>query len=234
MTASSRRVLRFLALVPLFLVPVPSRAAEDPPARPGAAGLFARDNLIAWCIVPFDSKKRGPEERAAMLERLGFRHFAYDWRAEHIPTFDAEIDALKRHGVALDAFWVAPGELNKESQLILDTLKRHGVEAQLWVLLDLGGDRVTGAEQERRVQAAAAKLRPLAEAGRQGGVLAGPVQSRRLVRRAREPARDPRRACRHRGSATSASSTTSTTATSTSTGWRRCSPSSSRTWWRST
>ena len=32
--------------------------------------LFARTNLAAWCIVPFDAKKRGPEERAAMLERL--------------------------------------------------------------------------------------------------------------------------------------------------------------------
>ena len=48
--------------------------------------------------MPFDSKKRGPEERAAMLERLGFKRFAYDWRTEHIPTFDAEIeDALGAH-----------------------------------------------------------------------------------------------------------------------------------------
>src|SRR5262245_34288462 len=59
------------------------------PDRRGAAAdaanrLFVRDNLVAWCIVPFDSQKRGPEERAAMLQRLGFRHFAYDWRAEHI------------------------------------------------------------------------------------------------------------------------------------------------------
>ena len=34
--------------------------AADPPKTPPAEGLFARDNLIAWCIVPFDSKKRGP------------------------------------------------------------------------------------------------------------------------------------------------------------------------------
>ena len=61
-------------------------AADD-----AAKSLFARDNLIAWCIVPFDSKKRGPEDRAAMLQKLGFKHFAYDWRAEHVPTFDAEI-----------------------------------------------------------------------------------------------------------------------------------------------
>ena len=51
--------------------------------------------------MPFDSKKRTPEERAAMLQKLGFKHFAYDWRAEHIPTFDAEVEALKRHGVSL-------------------------------------------------------------------------------------------------------------------------------------
>src|SRR4051794_11644565 len=54
--------------------------------------LFARKNLVAWCIVPFDSQKRGPEERAQMLEKLGFSKFAYDYRAEHIPTFDAEIE----------------------------------------------------------------------------------------------------------------------------------------------
>src|SRR5205809_2317783 len=85
--------------------------------------LFARTNLVAWCIVPFDAKKRDPEERAEMLERLGFKHFAYDWRAEHIPSFDAEVAALKRHGIALDAFWVAPGELNRESRIILDLLE---------------------------------------------------------------------------------------------------------------
>ncbi len=67
----------------------PTHAAE--PASDVTSRLFARDNLIAWCIVPFDSKKRKPEERAAMLEKLGFKHFAYDWRADDIPTFDAEI-----------------------------------------------------------------------------------------------------------------------------------------------
>jgi hypothetical protein len=102
----------------------------DEPAKP--AKLFARDNLVAWCIVPFDAKKRGPEERAEMLARLGFKRFAYDWRAEHIPIFDAEIAALKKHGVALDAWWF-PGELNAEARQILDAFKRNGVRTQLWV-----------------------------------------------------------------------------------------------------
>src|SRR4051794_16868037 len=150
--------------------------SHGPPAPAGPCSvrqLFGRDNLIAWCIVPFDSKKRAPEERAAMLEKLGFKHFAYDWRGEHIPPFDSGGEGLKRHGVSLDAFWVAPGELNRESRIILDVLKRHGVKAQLWVLLDLGADKVSGPEQERRVAAAAAKLQPLAaEAGKIGCTLA--------------------------------------------------------------
>ncbi len=62
---------------------------------------FARTNLVAWCIVPFDARKRGPEERAAMLEKLGLKLFAYDYRAEHVPTFDAEMEALDRHHVRL-------------------------------------------------------------------------------------------------------------------------------------
>jgi len=161
------RTLILCGLVALGLVlgstPEVCGGAVTPDESPqGVPKLFARENLIAWCIVPFDSKKRGPEERAAMLERLGFKHFAYDWRAEHISTFDAEIEALNRHKIALDAFWVAPGELNRESRMILDVLKRHQIKTQLWVLLDFGADRVTGAEQERRVQAAIAKLKPLA------------------------------------------------------------------------
>jgi len=150
----------------LALAPAGSRGQE-------AKSLFARENLIAWCIVPFDSKHRGPEERAAMLEKLGFRHFAYDWRAEHVPTFDAEVEALKRHGVGLDAFWLAPGELNDTSRGILEVLKRHGVKSQLWVFLGVGEGPAPGAEQQRRVDAAAAKLGPLAvEAAKAGCSLA--------------------------------------------------------------
>src|SRR2546429_8805972 len=100
------------------------------PAR--GDNLFRRENLVAWCIVPFDAKKRGPEERAAMLEKLGFKHFAYDWRAEHVPTFDAEVEALQRHGIELTAWWF-PGSLNGDAHKILDVLARHQIKTQLWV-----------------------------------------------------------------------------------------------------
>ncbi|MDG3004013.1 DUF6797 domain-containing protein [Paludisphaera mucosa] len=145
-----------------------SPPAEVPKDARADSSLFARENLTAWCIVPFDSKKRNPEERAAMLERLGFKHFAYDWRAEHVPTFDEEFEALKRHGVSLDAFW-GPAELNDDSKRILDVLKRHNAKAQLWVLTDFGPDKATGAEQERRVTEGAARVKPLAQAAAEIG-----------------------------------------------------------------
>ncbi len=125
----------------------PGRGQE--PDGPTAAGrLFARDNLVAWCIVPFDVKRRGPDERAAMLAELEFSKFAYDWRAEHLPAFEEELRALRARDIELAAVWF-PSALNDEGRLLLDALKRHGVETQLWVMLtdaQLGdGDRVTAA-----------------------------------------------------------------------------------------
>src|SRR5690242_2920825 len=76
-----------LFAVPACLFLFPPTFAVGAAAEPCKA-LFARDNLVAWCIVPFDSRQRSPEDRADLLKRLGFRRFAYDWRAEHLPTFE--------------------------------------------------------------------------------------------------------------------------------------------------
>src|SRR5881394_341335 len=75
--------LLFISLLAAWCVLVSALGAAERPAASGYS-LFARTNLVAWCIVPFDAKKRGPEERAALLEQLGFKMFAYDYRAEHI------------------------------------------------------------------------------------------------------------------------------------------------------
>jgi sugar phosphate isomerase/epimerase len=144
-----------------LLQAVPSSAAGEA-SLPVTATLFARSNLMAWCIVPFDAKKRGPEERATMLDKLNLRLLAYDYRAEHVPTFDAEMEALRRRQVRLLAWWF-PGALNDEARLILDVLKRHGARAQLWITG--GGDPVKdAAEQQARVDAEARRIRPIAEA----------------------------------------------------------------------
>ncbi|HEX4130788.1 MAG TPA: TIM barrel protein [Pirellulales bacterium] len=140
-------------------------------AKSDAAALFARENLIAWCIVPFDAKRRSPEERAAMLERLGLRHFAYDYRKEHVPSFEAEIEACRRHGVTIDAWWF-PSQLNDEARLILAVCKKHGIAPQLWVS---GGGAMTKSanEQRQRIEQEVARIRPIAEAAAAQGMKVG-------------------------------------------------------------
>ncbi len=118
--------MRFLLLFALLFPPAFAIGAEPKPFDPA--------NLTAWCIVPFDGKKRGPEERVAMLKRLGFTRYAYDWRAEHLPTFDKEIELLKQEKIALQGVWF-PAGVGKEGQLILDLLKKHKIETELWVML---------------------------------------------------------------------------------------------------
>lgn len=133
--------------------------------------LFARDKLIAWCIVPFDGKKRGPEERAEMLNRLGFKHFAYDWRAEHLPSFQQEIDELRKRGISLDAVWF-PSGLNKDAQFLLDCLARNNIKTELWVTGG-GGPAKTPEEQRQRVVAEANRIRPIAQAAAKIGCKVG-------------------------------------------------------------
>ena len=131
-------------LLSAALIGAPLHAAEGD-------ALFAKENLVAWCIVPFDAKKRGPEERAAMLEKLGIHKFVYDYRAEHIPTFDAEMDALKKHNIELVGWWF-PQSLNEEARTILDVIKRHNMtKCDLWVMGG-GGPTKTPEEQAQRVE----------------------------------------------------------------------------------
>ena len=154
------QVIRGLAFILIFTLPrfaaaAPASAPASQPA--GTTGLFARDNLVAWCFGPFDAKQRTPEERAAMLARLGLKKFAYDWREQHLPTLEREIAALKQHGIELTAFWI-PGVLNDDAKVILATLQKHKLTPQLWVSIGAGD-----------VNGAANAIRPIAtEAARMG------------------------------------------------------------------
>jgi putative heme-binding domain-containing protein len=115
-------------------VQVPS-GSETPIKQSADTNVFRRENLVAWCIVPFDEKKRNPRERAEMLTRLGISRLAYDYRAEHVASFDEEIRELQSHGVELTAWWF-PTALNDEGRLILNLLDTHKIKTQLWVMGD--------------------------------------------------------------------------------------------------
>lgn len=127
-----------------------------------AADLFVRENLVAWCIVPFDARKRGPQERAEMLQRLRIQRLAYDWRAEHIPQFEAEVEAMQQHGIEFTAWWF-PLTLDAEAKRILEVIAKYKITPQLWVMG--GGEPTKGAaDQAQRVEAEAARIRTIAEA----------------------------------------------------------------------
>jgi sugar phosphate isomerase/epimerase len=174
MKPSQHSIIGVLLVAFLSLsIPGKMSAADQPstPAPVAVDGLFEKTNLVAWCIVPFDGKKRGPEERAAMLEQLGITKFAYDYRAEHVPTFDAEIEALQKHNIELTAWWF-PTSLNGEAEGILEVLKRHHEHPQLWVMG--GGEPTTSPdEQAARVKEEAGRIGKIAIAAKAIGSTVG-------------------------------------------------------------
>lgn len=138
-------------------VSVVSHAEPLPPDE-----IFAKDNLVAWCIVPFDAKRRDSTARAEMLNRLGISKMAYDWREEHVPTFEDEILACKNHGIEFFAFWSWHPEMAA-------LIKKHGVKPQIWMT----APSPRGVTGEERVAAAARGIQPLVQETRALGCQLG-------------------------------------------------------------
>lgn len=96
------------------------------------------DHLAAWCIVPFDAKKRTPSERAQMLKRLGIQRSAYDWRGEHVKEFEEEIIQYKKHGIEFFAFWAG-------HEKAYELFQKHEISPQIWRTL---GSPTEGTQEE--------------------------------------------------------------------------------------
>lgn len=141
----------FATAVLLFacFVPIASVKAADP---------LRQENLVAWCIVPFDAAKRTPEQRAVMLEELGIGRCAYDWRAEHVPTFEQEIEAYQKHNIEFFAFWGVHEEAFK-------LFEKYDLHPQIWLMLP----QPEGNSQEEKVPSAVRNLTPLAKRAKELG-----------------------------------------------------------------
>jgi sugar phosphate isomerase/epimerase len=136
-------------------------AAEPERPTTGAAapgGLFARENLVAWCIVPFDAKQRNPQQRAEMLRRLGISKLAYDWRDQHVPSFEEEILQTKKNGIELVAFWGMHGDFVK-------LVRKYQIKPQFWVMMDVPN----AASNEEKIVKAAQNLLPAVKQARELG-----------------------------------------------------------------
>jgi sugar phosphate isomerase/epimerase len=178
---NKQRLLRlrsffFIVAICLFslcidLMPSGSCIFAQQKSNPSAADLFRRENLMAWCIVPFDSQKRTPKQRALMLKELGISKFAYDYRAEHIPTFEEEIVSLQEQGIELSAWWF-PTQLNDEAKGILALLKKHHVTPQLWVMGG-GNENMSPEEVSKFMASEVVRLRTIADAANEVGCKVG-------------------------------------------------------------
>ncbi|QGJ69926.1 Auracyanin-A [Planctomycetales bacterium 10988] len=142
---------RFLSILFLLFIFLFSNSPEAISAEKESS-VLRQENLVAWCIVPFDAKQRTPEQRAKMLKDLGIHRAAYDWREEHIPTFEEEILAYQKNEIEFFAFWNVHEEAFK-------LFEKYHLHPQIWQTLR----DPQQATQAENVEVAAKRLRPIAE-----------------------------------------------------------------------
>jgi len=134
--------------------------------------LFSEENLVAWCIIPYDNQNRTPQERAEMLNELGFTKMAYDWRVEHLPDFPEEIQTLREHDIELTAVWLwidarAAEEFLPEHDFIFNTLVEEEVSTRIWV--GMHQNVYEDLDDDEKVQHVSEIIRRIHERARESG-----------------------------------------------------------------
>jgi len=127
---------RFFLLAGIFLLLVNTGCRHSKEVRDN--DIFCKENLVAWCIVPFDAADRTPEERALMLKDLGISQLAYDYRDEHLPFFRDEIRVLREQDIRLRAVWLWIEDndsalFSKSNEEVLKTLAAEQASTEVWL-----------------------------------------------------------------------------------------------------
>jgi len=126
-----------LKRVPILITILVAGCTDTTQMDDSAMTLFEKNNLVAWCIIPFDAKNRTPEERIDMLNELGLKRLAYDWRPEHLPDFPREIELLRQHNIELTGVWMWIDEhiidgTPQEIDYIFNVLSETGSRTTIW------------------------------------------------------------------------------------------------------
>jgi hypothetical protein len=97
-------------------------------------------NVLAWCIVPFDSMHRTPEQRINMLKELGIQRYAYDWRDQHLNEMVHEWALAKENNIHIDGVWLwldtrtdTLGKLSPGNERLFQNLDSAGLKTSLWL-----------------------------------------------------------------------------------------------------
>ncbi|WP_297083512.1 phosphotransferase [uncultured Demequina sp.] len=159
------------------------RALTHRHAQAGASAQRAR--IAAARVVTYDAQDRTPDQRAAMLEGIGLTRIIWDWREEHALRFDAEMDALERHGIDVAGLWcpmplaepdgpdadAALGIVDPQVRIQVAELARRGMRPDLWTCVEFGQEgspaRLAPRIQRARVLRVANHLEPLATLARE-------------------------------------------------------------------
>ncbi|MEW4487310.1 hypothetical protein AB1L42_04465 [Thalassoglobus sp. JC818] len=141
-----------LSLIALSAIGWPAKLVRAEDTKPFAERPknFQVDELVAWCIVPFDASQRGPAERAQMIADLGMRRIAYDWRQQHVSEFAAEIEEYKKRDLEFFAFWSWHDDFARLAA-------ESNIAPQFWIT----NPSPEGQSQAERVAAATQQLLPL-------------------------------------------------------------------------
>jgi hypothetical protein len=124
-----------------------TKAADATREAIDADSIWVGNNRVAWEAAPYDTKKRNPEQRAQMFQRLGIRHYAYLSSTDPWDSMDdvntsqrdvnAEIEAMQRHGIDILAwyFWVNTDDpaTVPTVKATLEAFKYHKIHPQIWV-----------------------------------------------------------------------------------------------------
>ncbi|WP_255157833.1 sugar phosphate isomerase/epimerase [Siphonobacter sp. BAB-5385] len=110
-----------------------------------------------------------------MLNQLGITKLAYDWREKHIPTFDEEFEACRKHNIKFEAFWLYSGpnpEEDKGLQAVFEVLKRQKAKMQIWCMI--GGIKGLDAmSEEEKIKAVARPVQYIADRAAELGCTVG-------------------------------------------------------------
>lgn len=151
-----------IAFVPAMAQP---SSEQKPAANPRSRGqvLCAPSNLLAWCIVPYDQKHRSPAERIAMLQRLGFTQYAWDWRQQHLKDLPGEIRLARANGIRLRAVWLwidaqsdRVGHLGDANRAVFDAVNAAHLSVEFWV--GINANFFEGMDDSERVRHGAAMV----------------------------------------------------------------------------
>lgn len=140
--------------------------------------LFSMNNLLAWCIVPYDSLNRTPVQRVEMLQRLGLTQYVWDWRQQHLKDLPEEIAVSKKQGVRIRAVWLwideitdQAGELSEANRAVISAVSAAKIPMEFWI--GVHPNVFDGLDEAGRIAKGVALLLYLRdEAAKAGGTIA--------------------------------------------------------------